>query len=104
MTTTNDLNSVLIEGRITKNAAVIDTEGTFRFTISSVSYTKQGDDLLKKVSFFSVEGTTNYIEDSKLLKGKRVRIIGGILEKNSQVIIIADHIEFKPPHFSKASK
>lgn len=106
----NNLNSILIEGNLVKDAETRSTmKGTpvCQFTIAVNSYHKNNPGTEKEVSYFTVETWGKLAETCGNLgrKGRGCRVVGrlkqerwnGIDRKSmSKVIIIADHAEFKP--------
>jgi len=113
----NDLNSVLIEGNLTKNAVKTKVNETtlVSFTVGSNRYFKRNEsdpEYQKEVSFFDVE-VWGKLADSvvdKLNKGIGVRAVGrmkqdrwvdGAGQKRNRVKIIAEAVEFKSK-FNKA--
>jgi len=107
----NNLNSILIEGNIVKDAALKSTpKGTqvCEFTISSNRYFKTDDSFEKEVCFFRIVTSVKMAKDcySKGKKGRCVRIIGRLKQERWQeedgkhyaresIYIIADHVEFR---------
>jgi single-strand DNA-binding protein len=104
----NDLNSLLIEGRLTRDAELKYLQsGTALATISIAnnrSY-KKGDDWEKETTYIDVTvfgKQAEYI--GALKKGRQVRANGRIKqerwesngEKRSKYVVIADHVEVKP--------
>ncbi len=105
----NNLNSVLIEGILTKDPKmVIEDNGrtTAEFSISSERYHKQDDEYHKEVSHFDicVFGKQAEACNEYLTEGRSVRIVGRLKQElmgddedvRSNVFIIAEHVEFKP--------
>ena len=109
----NDLNSILLEGNLTRDAEIkYLNSGTpvLNFSIASNRYYKKegATDWTQDVSYFDcvVFGkAVEYCKD-KALKGRGVRIIGQIKQDRytdkdnnpkSKVKIIAERVEFKPP-------
>ena len=106
----NNLNSILIEGNLVRDAELRTTpKGTAvcTFPISSKRFYKQDTGLEKEVSFFNVEAWSKLAESAgnSGRKGSPVRIVGRLRQdrwqdKNeksqSKVVIVAEHIEFRP--------
>jgi hypothetical protein len=92
--TMNNLNSVLLEGRLTKDAA-ITKDNQLHFTLLSQRMTKNSLD-----GFFFPVYLPKYTEAlrDQLLKNKRVRIVGrlGQYEGTLRVIVVAEHIDIAP--------
>jgi hypothetical protein len=79
----NDLNSVLIEGKISK----VSKES---LTMKSCRYDK--DDNIFETTFVDVE--TTYIENARI--NRNVRIVGRLKMNNDKIVIEAEHIEYRP--------
>ncbi|MCQ2604111.1 MAG: single-stranded DNA-binding protein [Spirochaetia bacterium] len=106
----NNLNSVIVEGNLTKDAEFSSSpKGTefCTFSLASNRYYKQGDDLAHEVSFFDVEVWGKLCESCRnlLTKGAGVRIVGRLKQdrwqdadgKNrTKIKIIAEHVEGRP--------
>ena len=86
----NDLNSVLIEGKVVGIKELSPEK--IRFTISSQRFT--GDK--KEVHFFDIAGKGRLALFCENLKpDTRVRIVGRMIQKDNMVLILAEHIEIK---------
>jgi single-strand DNA-binding protein len=108
----NNLNSILIEGNLVRDPVFNTTpKGTplCTFTLASNRFFKQdgGADFEKEVSFFDIETWAKLAESCYNLghKGRGVRVVGrlkqdrwtGSDEKaHSKIVIIAEHVEFRP--------
>ena len=97
----NNLNSVLIEGSLEENAKVRTTkEGNdvIFLTINSNRYYKKNDEPCKEVMQVQIEIWHNLpdIEKENLTEGRGVRIVGRLNQYGSQLVVIAEHTEFKP--------
>ena len=106
----NSLNSILMEGNLTKDPELKTTsKGTSvcTFTVASNRYYKKDDDQQQEVSFFPVEVWAGLAENCNqyLKKGRGVRVVGRLKqdrwkdqeEKNHERFkIVAEHVEFKP--------
>jgi single-strand DNA-binding protein len=106
----NQLNSVLIEGNATRDAELKYTNsGTAicKLSVAVNRYYKSGDGLEKEVSFFDVDTFGKLAERcaGKCRKGDAVRVVGRLKQNRwnasdgtarSQVIIVAEHVEFRP--------
>jgi single-strand DNA-binding protein len=104
----NNLNSILIEGRLTEDPKYQTTpKGTplCTFTLASTRYYKAEEGNEKEVSFFAVEAWAKLAENICNLgrKGRGARVVGRIKEdrwedtegkSHSRVIIVAEHLEF----------
>ncbi len=108
----NSLNSILVEGNIVADPVVGTTPaGTPVCTFSVASnrfYKEKGEsDFTKETSFFKVETWARLAESVSDLgkKGRGVRVVGRLKQNrwvdsngknNSEIIIVAEHVEFKP--------
>ena len=106
----NNLNSILIEGTLTKDAVYRTTaKGTAvsTFSIATNRFYKQDTEMEKEVSFFDVETWAKLAEAvrDKARKGRGVRVIGRLKQdrwidnegKNrNKIYIVAEHVEFRP--------
>ena len=106
----NSLNSILIEGNLTRDPELSKTpKGTSvcTFALASNRYYKQDAELQQEVSFFDVETWSKLAEacSEHLRKGRGVRVVGRLKQDRlqdtegsprSKVKIVAEHVEFKP--------
>jgi single-strand DNA-binding protein len=106
----NNLNSILIEGSLVKDAVVRSTvNGTpvCNFSIATNRHYKQANNMEKEVSFFDVETWSKLAENCSNLgrKGRGCRVVGRLKQERwndsagkarSKVVIVAEHVEFKP--------
>jgi len=106
----NSLNSILMEGNLTKDPELKETaKGTkvCTFTVASNRYYKKDDEQQQEVSFFPVEVWAGLADSCNqyLKKGRGVRVVGRIKQdrwkdqddKNHEKFkIVAEHVEFKP--------
>jgi len=106
----NNLNSILIEGNLVRDAEIRTTpKGTTvgTFQIASNRFYKQETGMEKEVSFFNVEAWSKLAESvgNKGRKGRGVRVVGRLKQDRwndkegktqSKVVIVAEHIEFRP--------
>jgi single-strand DNA-binding protein len=106
----NNLNSILIEGNLVKDPELSYTpKGTAvcKFAVACNRAFKQDDQLQKEVSFFDVSTWTRLAEvcGEYLKKGRGVRVVGRLKQDrwtdadgkpHSRVLIVAEHVEFKP--------
>lgn len=113
----NSLNSILMEGNLTKDPELKSTsKGTnvCTFTVASNRYYKKDDEQQQEVSFFPVEVWAGLADtcNQYLKKGRGVRVVGRIKQdrwkdqddKNHERFkIVAEHVEFKPL-FTKKGK
>ena len=110
----NSLNSILVEGNLTRDPELKTTpKGTSvcSFSVASNRFYKQDQEYQKEVSFFDVETWAKLAESCAeyLEKGRGVRVVGRLKQDRwqdqegnprSKVKIVAEHVEFKPV-FSK---
>ena len=106
----NNLNQILIEGNLTREPEFRQTpKGTnvCNFSIATNRYLPKGDgEFEETVSYFDVTAWAQLAEScrTELHKGRGVRVIGRLQQdrwekdgqKNSRVLIVAEHIVFKP--------
>jgi single-strand DNA-binding protein len=106
----NNLNSIILEGNLTRDPELTATpKGTpvCNFGVASNRFFKQDDERKKEVSFFNVETWAKNAENCSeyLEKGRGVRVVGRLKQdrwvgkdgKNRErVKIVAEHVEFKP--------
>jgi single-strand DNA-binding protein len=106
----NHLNSILIEGNLVRDAEARSTpKGTAvcNFTIASSRFFKQESGMEKEVSFFNVETWAKLAESAGNIgrKGRGVRVVGRLKQERwngadgkaqSKVVIVAEHLEFRP--------
>jgi single-strand DNA-binding protein len=106
----NNLNSILIEGNLVKDPEYrTTTKGTpvCKFPIASNRFYKQENSMEKEVSFVNVESWGKLAEsvNNTGRKGRGVRVVGRIKQERwqnsegkamSRIIIVAEHVEFRP--------
>lgn len=106
----NNLNSILVEGNLTRDPVIRETpKGTpvCSFSVASNRYYKQSGESQQEVSFFDVEVWAGLAETcaTYLEKGRGVRVVGRLKQDRwqdtdgkpqSRIKIIAEHVEFKP--------
>ena len=106
----NSLNSILVEGNLTRDPELKATpKGTpvCSFSVASNRFYKQDQEYQKEVSFFDVETWAKLAESCAeyLEKGRGVRVVGRLKQDRwqdqegnprSKVKIVAEHVEFKP--------
>lgn len=107
----NDLNSVLIEGRLTRDPVVAATpKGTpvCNFSVASNRYYRVDEEMQEEVSFFDVETWSKLAArcGDELSKGRGVRVVGRLKQDRWQdkegnprarVKVVAEHVEFRGP-------
>ncbi len=113
----NSLNSILVEGNLTRDPELKKTpKGTSvcSFSVASNRYFRQDEETQKEVSFFNVETWAGLAETcmEHLNKGRGVRVVGRLKQdrwvdqdgkNHDKIKIVAEHVEFKPV-FNKGSK
>ncbi len=106
----NNLNSVLIEGNLTRDPELSYTgKGTAvaKLGVANNRWFKQEDELQKETSFFDVTvwGHQAEVCEQYLKKGRGVRVVGRLRQDRwqdpegnprSRVEIVAEHVEFRP--------
>ncbi|GHT98531.1 hypothetical protein FACS1894142_4970 [Spirochaetia bacterium] len=105
----NNLNSVIVEGVLVDKPAFQDTNGKpfCSFSIASNQFYRVKSKIEKEVSHFDVEVYGKLAESCQKLgkKGRGVRVVGRLMQKKwtdakgkeqSKIIIVAEHIEFRP--------
>lgn len=106
----NNLNSVLIEGNLTRDPELKYTpkgSAVCSFVLASNRYFKQDGETQKEVAFFDVTTWSRLAEvcGEYLKKGRGVRVVGRLKQDRwtspegqgrSKVTIVAEHVEFKP--------
>ena len=107
---TNNLNSVIVEGNLTKSADFDATQkgtGFCTFAVATNRYFKSGEEIQHEVSYFDVEAWGKLADSCRglLVKGAGVRVVGRLKQDRwnsedgkarSRVKIVAEHIEAKP--------
>jgi single-strand DNA-binding protein len=103
----NNLNSVLVEGTLVKDALYRVTPkgvSVCTFSIASKHYSRSGEkgELIKEVHYFEVQAWSRLARGKE---GRKVRVVGQLRQDRcdgvdgksySKVSIVADHIEFRP--------
>jgi single-strand DNA-binding protein len=106
----NHLNSILIEGNLARDPAFRKTEkGTpvCTFSLASDHFFKQDSKIEKETGFFDVESWSKLAEScrSQGRKGRCVRVVGRLKQERwndadgkscSKVVIVAEHVEWRP--------
>jgi single-strand DNA-binding protein len=108
----NNLNSVLIEGNLVKDPEFNTTpKGTAvcKFSIATERYFKRDSKMEKEVSYFNIEAWSKLAESVNGMghKGRGVRVVGRLKQERwndhegkaqSRIVIMAEHVEFRPEH------
>jgi single-strand DNA-binding protein len=106
----NNLNSLIIEGNLVKDPLFRSTpKGTpvCTFTLASERFYKQDSGYEREVSYFDVETWMKVAQQcsDQGHKGRGVRVVGRLKqdrwntsdgEIRSRIIIVAEHVEFRP--------
>ena len=105
----NNLNSVLIEGNLTKDPQITETTASVvcKFSIATNRYYKVNQEQQEEVSYFDIEVWAKLAERCQeyLKKGRGVRVVGRLKQdrwtdqaeqKHYRIKIVAEHVEFKP--------
>jgi single-strand DNA-binding protein len=112
----NSLNSILLEGNLVKDpeSKTLSTGSQVcNFTVASDRFYHQNDGTEKEVSFFDVEAWAKLglACSQNLKKGRGVRVVGRLKQDRwtdgegktkSRVMIVAEHVEFKPVRLPSA--
>jgi single-strand DNA-binding protein len=113
----NNLNSILIEGNLARDPDYRTTPkgtGVCKFPMASNRYYKQESGFEKETSFFDIESWGKLAENVNRLgrKGRNVRVVGRLKQERwqnaegrqiSKVVIVAEHVEFRPEGKKEAS-
>jgi single-strand DNA-binding protein len=107
----NNLNSLLIEGNLTKDPVLGTTNGGTEFCKFSIAtnrfYKDASDNMVKETSFFDVEcwAKLAQIVYDNASKGRGVRVVGRIKQERwkdatsgqnrSRVVIVAQNVDFR---------
>src|SRR6056297_3619745 len=106
----NSLNSIIVEGNLTRDPEYrLTPKGTAgcMFSVASNRYYKIDDEMQKETSFFNVETWAKLAENCNqyLNKGRGVRVVGRLKQdrwtnpegqNREKIKIVAEHIDFKP--------
>lgn len=106
----SNLNSIILEGNLTKDPEFKRLNNNVELTTFSVAvnhYYKKDDQIENDVSYFQIETWSRLAVSciENLQKGRGVRVVGRLRQnrwvdatgKNqSKVLIVAEHVEFKP--------
>lgn len=106
----NQLNSIIIEGNVTRDAELKDTANGHKVCNIPVAvnryYKNANGEGVSEVSYFNVEtfGKMAEVCEEKCKKGHGIRVVGRLKQSrwqtaegktSSRVSIIAEHVEFK---------
>jgi single-strand DNA-binding protein len=106
----NSLNSILLEGNLVRDPeskTLATGSQVCNFTVASDRFYRQNDNMEKEVSYFDVEAWSRLglACSQNLKKGRGVRVVGRLKQDRwmdgegktkSRVMIVAEHVEFKP--------
>ncbi len=106
----NNLNSIIIEGNLTRDPLVKSTPNGHQvcsFALASNRFYRQNEQTEKEVSFFDIETWSKLAQTcgDVLKKGRGVRVVGRLKQERwmdnagknqSKIKIVAEHVEFKP--------
>ncbi len=106
----NNLNSILLEGNLTRDPVLASTpKGTpvCNFSVASNRFYKQENEGRREVSFFDVEVWSKLAQQcgEYLSKGRGVRVVGRLKQdrwtdaegkNHARVKIVGEHVEFRP--------
>lgn len=97
----NQLNSLILEGTVTKSAVYENKKALFSISVSRY-YTDTNGEGGETKSYFDVEVNGVLAEKlhSKMNEGRGVRIVGQLrsktVENETKVYVLAEHIELRP--------
>ena len=97
----NNPNSVLLEGRLSKEPGFIHNDGQralcYLDVVSERQY-KQGDGYIQTESGFRIETRDRLAETCAeyLHEGRGIRVVGRLKAEEGAFLIVAEHVEFKP--------
>ena len=107
----NQLNSIILEGKLVRDAVLLEPVEGFKVCKFSLAvnrwYKNRSNEGVEEVSFFDVEvyGRTAEFCQTRGVKGRDVRVVGRLKQDTwkdengkpqSKVYVIAEHIEYKP--------
>jgi len=106
----NNLNSILVEGNMVRDPDLKETpSGTpvCTFAIATNRFFKKDEQMEKEVSYFDVQTWAKLAESCGNMgrKGRGVRVVGRLKQDRwndsagnarSKVLIVAEHVEFRP--------
>ena len=107
----NQLNSLILEGRIVKNASLKELPSGLKVCEMDLavnrSYKGNNGEWIEEVSYFDVTtfGKLAEVASEKGVKGAEIRVVGRLKQDRwttqegkqmSKVSVLAEHLEFKP--------
>lgn len=84
----NHLNSILLEGKVVKAGHAVK-EGEARFSLETVRQTK----LVSETSVFPCYAEPRFVEH--LNNGMEVRVVGRLFIDGDEVVVQAEHIQYR---------
>jgi len=115
----NQLNSIILEGNLVRDAVLSEPADGFKVTKMTIAvnrfYKNHNDEGVEEVSFFDVETYGKAAEycEKKATKGRGIRVVGRLKQSvwkddngkaYSKVYVVAEHIEYKPVFQKKEDK
>lgn len=97
----NQLNSLILEGTVTKSAVYENKKALFSISVSRY-YKDTNGEVGEVKSYFDIEAYGVLAEKlhDKLKEGREIRIVGRLasktVENETKVYVYAEHIELKP--------
>jgi single-strand DNA-binding protein len=97
----NNLNSVLIEGNLATDPTcetMKDGRSNCAFCVVSQRSHKEEEKVVQETGTFAVEafGRLADVCGEYLKAGRGVRVMGRLRQSGTAIIIVAEHVEFKP--------
>lgn len=94
----NNLNSIIFEGKVSGKPDFMENKAIF-FVESSRSYKNaEGKEITEKI-LIQCKMTFNLPSHvSKLKDGRGVRLVGKLSNYGDKVIIVVEHLEYKPEY------
>ena len=97
----NNLNSILLEGILEKEPQLLTApqgKSLCTFTLSSIHSYGTFEKRETETSSFDIEthGRLAEVCGDYLRAGRGVRVVGRLKQRDSRVLIVAEHVEFKP--------
>jgi len=93
----NNLNSLVLEGTLEGNATMNDKTANAIIAVNC-SYINSKCEEVTETSHFTIEAYSKLAD--LLLKfgksGRGIRLVGKLKQVNDSIIIVTEHIEFKP--------
>lgn len=108
----NNLNSIIVEGNLTRDPEYRLTPNgkpVCMLSVASNRYYKKDEETKEETSFFNVETWAKLADNCNqyLTKGRGVRVVGRLKQdrwtnpegqKRERLKIVAEHIDFKPQY------